>query len=68
DQVAERRLANLNRWLVAQGQPEVEKLDDFEDDERPDAQLLETAQILADAITRPLLTKTSAIPENAATP
>lgn len=68
DSIAERRLANVNRWLTAQNLPVVEKLEDFEDDNRPDAQLLETAQILADAITRPLLTKTSPPPDNAATP
>lgn len=52
-----RRLSNTNRFRLARGLAEVESLEDLEDEDEPDILLDETAEILADAVTQPLLTK-----------
>lgn len=51
------RLANTNAWRVARGLEPVESLEDLSDEDEPDILLNETAEILADAVTAPLLSE-----------
>jgi len=55
-EMEERRLLNTNQWRASRGLEPVASLEDLEGEEEPDVLLNETAQILADAVTAPLLT------------